>query len=249
MQEHRDMSMDEAKKMGAAAQFGEKYGEKVRVVAFDEDYSAELCGGTHVDATGQIGLFAIVSEGAIAAGIRRVEAVTGRVAEDHVRSGLDELDAVSSLLKHPKDPVQALEQVLRQNEVMRKELESLQQQQLNHKAAELAGQAEDLEGMKFIATRVEMDAKSAKDLAFKLKGMVSDLVLVLGHLAGGKPGITVIISENIVKEKGLHAGNMVRELAAHIKGGGGGQPFFATAGGKDPDGLEKAVTESRNMLK
>ena len=249
MQEHRDMSMEEAKKMGAAAQFGEKYGEKVRVVAFDENYSAELCGGTHVDATGQIGLFAIVSEGAIAAGIRRVEAVTGRVAEDHVCSVMDELDAVSSLLKHPKDTVQALEQVLRQNEAMKKELESLQQQQLNHKAAELSGQAEDLDGIKFIATRVEMDAKSAKDLAFKLKAMVPDLVLVLGHLSGRKPGITVIISENIVKEKGLHAGNMVRELAAHIKGGGGGQPFFATAGGKDPDGLEKAVEESRNMLK
>ncbi|MFP4690829.1 MAG: alanine--tRNA ligase [Bacteroidales bacterium] len=249
LQEHRDMSMDEARKMGAAAQFGEKYGEKVRVVAFDEDYSAELCGGTHVEATGQIGLFAIVSEGAVAAGIRRVEAVTGRVAEDHVRSRLDELDAVSNLLKHPKDAVQALEQLLRQNEVMRKELESLQQQQLNHKAAELAVRAEDLDGVKFIASRVEMDAKSAKDLAFKLKGMVPDLVLVLGHLAGGRPGITVMISENIVKEKGLHAGNMVRELAAYIKGGGGGQPFFATAGGKDPDGLEKALVESRNMLK
>ena len=235
--------------MGAAAQFGEKYGEKVRVVAFDENYSAELCGGTHVDATGQIGLFAIVAESAIAAGIRRVEAVTGRVAEDHVRSRLDELDAVSSLLKHPKNSAQALEQLLRQNEGMKKELESLQQQQLNHKAAELAGQAEDHGGMKFIATRVEMDAKSAKDLAFKLKGMVPDLLLVLGHLAGGKPGITVMISENIVKEKDLHAGNMVRELAAHIKGGGGGQPFFATAGGKDPDGLDKAIAESRNMLK
>ncbi len=248
MQEHRELSMEEAEKMGAVALFGEKYGEKVRVVAFDDKFSSELCGGTHVQATGQIGLFTIVSEGAIAAGIRRVEAVTGKTAEEHLRARREELQALHELLDQPKNSVKALTQLLEQHQSMKKQLISLQQQQLSRQVDELVREAENIDGINYIATRVDLDAKAAKDLAFQLKGRIGNLFLVIAHLADNKPGITIMISENLVKEKGFHAGNLVRELAQHIKGGGGGQPFFATAGGKDPGGLDKALQESRKLV-
>ncbi len=248
MQEHRDLSMEEAEQMGAVALFGEKYGEKVRVVAFDDAFSSELCGGTHVHATGQIGLFTIVSEGAIAAGIRRVEAITGKVAEEHLRGKREELQSLHELLDQPKNSVKALTQLLEQHQTMKKELMALQQQQLSRRVDELIRDAENINGINYIATRIDVDAKAAKDLAFQLKGRIDNLFLVIAHVSGNKPGITVMISENLVKDKGLHAGNLVRELAQHIKGGGGGQPFFATAGGKDPDGLDKALQESRKVV-
>ncbi len=248
MEEHRELSMQEAEQMGATALFGEKYGEKVRVVAFDDQFSSELCGGTHVHTTGQIGLFAIVSEGAIAAGIRRVEAVTGHAAEQFIRSKLDELEEIKRLLKYPKDSLLTLQQVLDQNEAMKKELAGFQQLQLKQLVDDLVRKAEDIHGVHFIATRVNMDAKAAKDLAFQLKGRVPNLFLVIGYEDGGKAGIAVMIAENLVQEKGLHAGNLVRELAVHINGGGGGQPFFATAGGKDPEGLDKVLAESKKIL-
>ena len=234
--------------MGAVALFGEKYGEKVRVVAFDDAFSSELCGGTHVHATGQIGLFTIVSEGAIAAGIRRVEAITGKVAEEHLRGKREELQSLHELLDQPKNSVKALTQLLEQHQTMKKELMALQQQQLSRRVDELIRDAENINGINYIATRIDVDAKAAKDLAFQLKGRIDNLFLVIAHVSGNKPGITVMISENLVKDKGLHAGNLVRELAQHIKGGGGGQPFFATAGGKDPDGLDKALQESRKVV-
>ncbi len=248
MEEHRDLSMEEAEQMGAVALFGEKYGKKVRVVAFDHAFSSELCGGTHVQATGQIGLFTIVAEGAIAAGIRRVEALTGKMAEQHMREKREELQAVYERLDNPKDSLSALDQLLKQYQEMRKQLMALQQQQLGRQVDELVKQAEQLNGVNYIATRVDMDARAAKDLAFQLKGRVDNLFLVIGHVAGHKPGITIMISESLVQEKGFHAGNMVRELAIHIKGGGGGQPFFATAGGKDPNGLDRALEESRKFI-
>ncbi len=248
MEDHHGLSMEEAEKMGATALFGEKYGEEVRVVSFDSDFSSELCGGTHVQATGQIGLFVIVSESAIAAGIRRVEAVTGLEAEKHIHSKLDELATLKSLLKHPKDNVRALQQLLEQNETMKKELSAMQQLQRKQFVDELVGRAEEINGVNFIAAQVNMDAKAAKDLAFQVKGKVPNLFLVIGHVAGDKPGIIVMIAENLVQERGLHAGNLVRELATHIGGGGGGQPFFATAGGKDASGLEKVLEECRKVL-
>ncbi|TVR42860.1 MAG: alanine--tRNA ligase [Bacteroidia bacterium] len=248
LEEHRELSMEEAEQMGATALFGEKYGEKVRVVAFDNAFSSELCGGTHVKATGQIGLFAIVSESAIAAGIRRVEAVTGRAAEEFVQSKIDELHSIKELLKHPKDSIKTLSQVLELNESMKKELAAMQQRQLQQMVDHLASNVESIHGVNYIGTRVSMDAKAAKDLAFKLKGKVDNLFLVIAHESEGKPGITIMIAENLVEQKGLHAGNLVRSLATHIKGGGGGQPFFASAGGSDADGLDKVLTESKKLI-
>ncbi len=248
MEEHRGLSMEEAGQMGATALFGEKYGEKVRVVSFGSDFSTELCGGTHVQATGQIGLFAIVSEGAIAAGIRRVEAVTGRAAEEFIRERLDELEKLKAMLKHPKDSFKALGQLLDQNEDMKKEISAMRQMQLGQVAERMAASAEYIEGINFVSGKLEMDPGSVKDIAFRLKGEVERLFLVIAHHTGGKAGITIMIAEELVREKGLHAGNLVRELASHIGGGGGGQPFFATSGGKDPSGLDRALSEARKKI-
>ncbi len=246
--EHRDIPLEEARRMGAVALFGEKYGERVRVVSFDPAYSTELCGGTHVHATGQIGLFKIVSEGAIAAGIRRVEAITGQAAEDWLTGKLEELEGLRVLLRHPRDSQKALRQLIDEQDSLKKKLESVERQQAGRLAGELAASAEMLGGAKYIAARLSMDPKSVKDLAFAVKEKVSDLFLVIAHESDGKPGITVMIAESLVKTRGLHAGNLVRDLARHIQGGGGGQPFFASAGGKDAGGLDKVLSESRKVL-
>jgi alanyl-tRNA synthetase len=248
MEEHRELGMDEARNMGAVALFGEKYGDKVRVIAFDKEFSAELCGGTHVETTGNIGLFKIVSEGAIAAGIRRVEAITGKAAEQYLNERLAALDAVKAELKNPKDVLTGVQQLLEQNEQLRKSLDAMQKQQARQMVGELADSAQHINGVNYIAASVKMDVQMAKDLAFEIRKQVNDLFLVLGHVADGKPGITVMISENLVKEKGLHAGNIVRNLAKNIQGGGGGQPFFATAGGRNADGIDKALQESRKLV-
>ncbi len=248
MEEHRELTMEEATQMGAVALFGEKYGDTVRVVSFDEKFSSELCGGTHVSATGQIGLFAIVSESAIAAGIRRVEAVTGRAAELFYQEKMDEIEQIKALLKHPKDNIAALQQMLQQQESFKKELHALQQIQRKQQSEQLLQHAEVIGDIHYIGARVGMDAKAAKDTAFQIKGKVPNLFLILAHEHEGKPGIVIMIDEKLVKDKGLHAGQMVGMLAKHIKGGGGGQPFFATAGGKDPGGLDQVLTESKKAL-
>ncbi len=248
MEEHRELTMEEAKKMGAVALFGEKYSDTVRVISFDEKFSSELCGGTHVNATGQIGLFTIVSESAIAAGIRRVEAITGRAAELFYQEKTDEIEHIRTLLKHPKDNITALKQMLQQQESMKKELQALQQTQRKQMLEELLQQNEAIGDIHYIGARVGMDAKAAKDMAFQIKGRLPKLFLILAHEHEGKPGIVIMIDEQLVKEKGLHAGQMIGTLAKHIKGGGGGQPFFATAGGKDPGGLDQVLIESKKAL-
>ncbi len=248
MEEHREISMDQASQMGATALFGEKYGEKVRVVAFDKNFSTELCGGTHVDQTGQIGLFTIVSESAIAAGIRRLEAVTGRAAENHYQEKLDELEAIRHLLRQPKDTTIAIRQLLEKNAEMEKQLELLQHEQLRQLVDQLVSKAENINGINYIGVKLGMDSRAAKDLAFQLKSKVDDLFLVIAHEFDGKPGIAVMLSEKLTVNKGFHAGNIVRELAKWINGGGGGQPFFASAGGKDTTGLDKVLSESRKMV-
>ena len=247
-EEHREMEMAEAQEMGAVALFGEKYGEKVRVISFNKDFSTELCGGTHVHSTGQIGLFRIVSEGAIAAGIRRVEAITGEEAEKFDNQKIRELESLRALLKNPKDAVHALEQLLEQNEMLRKKIEVIQKDQAGQMVEQVIRHAEQVEGVNFIAQKLEMDSKMAKDLAYAIREKMDDLFLVLGYVSEGKPGLLVMISEELTRSRGFHAGNIVRQLAGHIQGGGGGQPFFATAGGKNPGGLDKALAEAREML-
>ncbi len=247
-EEHRDISMEEARKMGAMALFGEKYGDRVRVIAFDDEYSAELCGGTHVHATGQIGLFKITNEGAIAAGIRRIEAVTGKLAEDFVNEKIAVLNQTREILKNPKDVTKAIEQLQKENEKLNKQVQELQKEQAMNMLDELKEKVQQLGNVNFIAVKLEVDNGMAKDMAFEMKKQMENLFLVIGHHAGNKPGITVMISDNLVKEKNLHAGNIVRELAKEIQGGGGGQPHFATAGGKNPDGLDKALEKARKFI-
>jgi alanyl-tRNA synthetase len=246
--EHRDLEMADAKKMGAVALFGEKYGDKVRVIAFDETFSTELCGGTHVASTGQIGLFKIVSEGAIAAGVRRIEAITGELAEDYVDSQIEELNQVRAILKNPKSAPKALEQVLEQSEALRKKMEALQKEQATNLVSDLSKSVENIGGVNFIGMVQEMDGKMAKDLAFAAKSQIDNLFLVIAHSHDGKPGLVVALSENVVTDRKFDASVIVRKLAQNINGGGGGQPHFATAGGKNVNGLEKAIAEARAML-
>jgi len=247
-EEHREMEMEKAREMGAMALFGEKYGDKVRVIAFDPDYSTELCGGTHVHSTGQIGFLKIVSEGAIAAGIRRIEAVTGKIAEDYLNEKLNTLNQVKELLKNPKDVVKSVEHLQAENDRLTKTINDLQKAQAKNLVSELVARVRKVGDINFIAAQLAIDTAMARDLAFELKKQVFNLYAVIAHLADGKPGVTVIISDNLVAEKGLHAGNIVRELAKEIQGGGGGQPHFATAGGKNPEGLKKVVESAEKFL-
>jgi len=246
LDEHRSVPMEKAKEMGALAFFGEKYGDSVRVVRFGE--SIELCGGTHVKATGQIGLFKIVSESAIAAGVRRIEAITADKAEEYFNEQLAIVDQLKALVRNPNDPLRAVQQLIDQQSELKKQLESLNAEKSGKLKDELAAKAEPVNGLNFIATRVDLDAQAIKDLAFALKAMVENLFLVLGNESDGKAGLTVMISDNLVAERQLNAGQIVRELAKNIQGGGGGQPNYATAGGKNPDGLSAAFDQAKKLI-
>jgi len=247
--EVREMPIELAKKTGAMALFGEKYGEVVRVVTFDVNYSIELCGGTHVSATGRIGLFKIVSEAAVAAGVRRMEAITSVRAEEFVNSRLTELQQVKELLGNPKETVKSVNELKSLNTELRKQNEALLREKAQLIKAELKVKLKIVNGINFISERIVLDSSEAiKDLSFELKNEINNLVMVLGAEVKGKPSLSVIISDNLVKEKKLNAGTMIRDLAKEIQGGGGGQPFYATAGGSNLSGLGKALEKARSLL-
>ena len=244
--EKRAIPMEEAQKLGALAFFGEKYGDKVRVIRFGD--SVELCGGTHVKATGQIGSFRIVSESAIAAGVRRIEAITAGKVEEYMAEQHSLIEGLKLLVKNPADPLKAVQQLMDQNNDLRKQLENLNNEKAGRLREELIQKAELINGVHYIASLTDLDGAAVKDLAFSIKNKVSNLFLVLGNEVDGKAGLSVMVSDNLVKERNLNAGQIVRELAKYIQGGGGGQSNFATAGGKDPGGLETALKQSRNYL-
>lgn len=239
LDEHRAIAMDAAVQMGALAFFGEKYGDKVRVIRFGD--SIELCGGTHVNATGQIGMIKIVSEGAIAAGIRRIEAITAAKAEEFVYEQESQLDALKQLVKSPTEPLKAVQQLLDQNSEMRKQLEALNRENALRLKDDLLKKVETVNGVSFLSTKINADASAAKEIAFAMKSSFENLFLVLGSENEGKATLSVLVSENLISSRNLNAGNIVRELAKSIQGGGGGQPGFATAGGKNPQGLDEAL--------
>lgn len=246
--EIKQMAIDEAKKKGAMALFGEKYGDIVRVVTMDKSFSIELCGGTHVKATGQIGMFKVTSESAIAAGVRRIEAVTAIKAEEFFKNKLKLLAEVNALLKNPADLVKSVQQLSEQNSELQKQVEALYREKAKSLKTELLAAALTLNGMKFISQKVNLDSGAAiKDLCFELK-QEDNTFIVLGAEVSGKPQLFVAVSDNLVKDKKLHAGNIVKELAKEINGGGGGQPFFATAGGTESKGLEKALEAAKKFL-
>ncbi|MDN3582861.1 alanine--tRNA ligase [Mucilaginibacter flavus] len=249
LKEERSVLYAEAITSGVTALFGEKYGEYVRVITFDDEFSKELCGGTHVQATGQIGFFKIIAESAVAAGVRRIEAITGVAAEMYINAQTALVNQLKDLLKNPKDLSKSVESLLDENSKLKKEIEKSILEKSSGLKNELAQKVEAINGVNFIAQKVALpNAEAIKNLAYQLKDIVSDLFLVLVADFDGKPSITVMIAENLVKEKGLHAGNIIKELAKEVKGGGGGQPFFATAGGSDVSGLDNVLVKAKSFV-
>jgi alanyl-tRNA synthetase len=243
--EKRSVPMEVAQEMGAIALFGEKYGDVVRVIQFDK--SVELCGGTHVNSTKEIGMFKIVSEGSVAAGIRRVEAITAEGAESYYTDLLDQLSLVKDLLKNPSDVVKAVQELIDKNAGLTKELAGFQKDQLKNVKSELLAAIENIGGINFVSAILEMDGSGIKDLCFQLKSEVDSLFAVIGGKSDDKATLSIMISEELAREKELHAGELVKESASLIKGGGGGQAFFATAGGKDPNGLGAAIDKVKEL--
>ncbi len=241
-----DVDINKAMEMGAMALFGEKYGEKVRVITFDPDYSVELCGGTHVEATGQIGLFKIISEGAIAAGIRRIEATSGANAEAFVDDQIDILKAIKGEFKNQGNTLAAVQNIIEQNKKLEKELEKLLKEKALQVSDDLFKEAEEINGILFISQKVDMDVNQAKDLGHKLRSMADNVYVVLALQTGDKVNLVVALSDELLK-KGMHAGNIIKQISQYIKGGGGGQPHLATAGGKDSNGIENAFNEAKNL--
>ncbi|MEY4522850.1 MAG: hypothetical protein RIT10_2035 [Bacteroidota bacterium] len=246
LDERRNFPINEAKKMGAMALFGEKYGDAVRVVKFGD--SVELCGGTHVGSTGAIGLFKITSESAVAAGIRRIEAITGATAEHYFRSKASLLDEISLHLKNPKDLSKAVEDLISKNNTLQKEIAIFQKEKAVLIKQELKQKIVNIEGINYLGEIVALDANSIKDILFQLKGEINNFFAVIGGDEGDKCTLNIIASDEVIANKGVNAGNMIRSAAKHIQGGGGGQPFFATAGGKNSRGLKDAIEEVKKLI-
>ena len=249
LKEQRNVRYPDAIASGVTALFGEKYGDYVRVITFDDNFSKELCGGTHVKATGEIGFFKILSESAVAAGVRRIEAITSFNSLNYIQEQSKMVQDVKDLLKNPKDLTKSIADLLEENNRLKKDQEKAVLQKASGLKQGLADKAQTINGINFIAERVELpNADAVKNLAYQIKDIVSDLFLVLAADIDSKPNLTVMLSENLVKEKGLNAGNIVRELAKEIQGGGGGQPFFATAGGKDVSGIDRALEKAKSFI-
>ena len=243
--EKRSVPMEIATEMGAMALFGEKYGDVVRVIQFGP--SVELCGGTHVNSSRDIGMFKIISEGSVAAGVRRIEAITADGAEAYYMNLLQEYNAVSALLKKPKDLAKSVQELIDKNSVLTKEVESLKKDKVKQIKTDLVNSIEDKGGIQFVSAILDLDGGGIKDLCFQLKAEKENLFAVIGGRSGGKATLSIVISDDLAKEKEFHAGNMVRESAKLIQGGGGGQPFFATAGGKDANGLSAAIDKVKEL--
>ncbi len=249
LNEQRNVPIDKAKSLGAMALFGEKYGDFVRVITFDPKFSVELCGGTHVSATGKIGLFKIISESSVAAGVRRIEAVTAEGAQEYVDGSLAVLNELKTLLKNPKDVSASLQNLIEEKHSLEKKLELMYQQQSNLLKDELALKAVKSNGHTLILEKVQApNADSLKNIAYALRNQFEDLLLVLAADVDSKPQVTVMIGEKLALTNKFHAGNMVKELAKEIDGNGGGQPFFATAGGKNLNGLDAVLVKAKTMF-
>ncbi len=247
--ERRNVPLEEARQAGAMMLFGEKYGDTVRMIGFGP--SVELCGGTHVGATGEIGLFRISSEGAVAAGIRRIEAETGPRAYDAITSEREVLRRTGEILKQPADLVKAVEELKATVAGLQKEVEGHRKAQAGALKKTLLGEIERPGGPGtpgMLVKEVPLDAGAVKDIAFQLKAEAAPLFAVLGSKAGGKPTLTCLITEELAQEKDWNAGQLIRELARHIQGGGGGQPFFATAGGKNAEGMADALAAAKALF-
>ena len=242
LQDHRDVAIEEAKKLGAIALFGEKYGDHVRVVQFGD--SVEFCGGCHAKSTGRLGLIRILSESSVAAGVRRIEAITGNAAEESVYAQEDILNNLKAFFNNAKDLTAAIHKTIEENDGLRKQVEEFMKEQVGRLREKLVASAQEIDGIHLVKSNIPMDIAPdvVKDLAFQISGTLPEHTFcVLGSHHDDKPLLTVMISKDLLAERKLHAGNIVREAAKLIKGGGGGAPHFATAGGKDLSGLDAAV--------
>jgi alanyl-tRNA synthetase len=249
LDERRNVPIQQALDLGATATFGEKYGDFVRLIIFDPKFSFELCGGTHVPSTGEIGLFKFTSEGSVSAGVRRVEAVTGEAALQLMRQQEESLNKIKELLKNPTDLIKAVEGLVEERNGLQKKIVALENEKLQSVKAELIAGMEKHKTFNLIVAKVNVPgADSLKQLSYELKDQVENLIAVLGADIAGKPQLSVFIADNIVQETGLNAGKIVKELAKEIRGGGGGQPFFATAGGSDASGLDTALTKAKELF-
>ncbi|MDB5227398.1 MAG: alanyl-tRNA synthetase [Bacteroidota bacterium] len=245
----KEMPTDEAMKLGAMALFGEKYGDMVRVVIMDEKYSIELCGGTHVGATGEIGLFKILSEGAVAAGVRRIEALSGEMALNYVNEKLKQLSELDEILKHPKDRIKQLQSLLDENVSLNKEIEKYQNEKVEIVKQQLRTKVSNRNNANVLVEKVEgVSAEGLKKIQFDLKNEFDNLFFAAATIINDKPFISVIISEDLVKSRNLNAGTMIKELAKAIKGGGGGQAFYATAGGTNVAGIDTVLKQAEELF-
>jgi len=248
LEEMRDIPQSKALELGAMALFGEKYGDLVRAIKFGD--SVELCGGTHVQATGEMGFFKIISESSIAAGIRRIEAVTGAKAEEFINQQFSLMKELGEMFKNPANLKKNVENLMAENSNMNSQVDGMRKNIMAIEKRNLVDSAIEFSGVSLIASRVKpILSDSLKDLAFQIKTELDDVVVVLGGDVNGKPQLAILISDNVLKERDLNAGNIVREAAKKMQGGGGGQPFFATAGGKNLDGLDVAIEEALNIVK
>lgn len=244
--EERAVPIEEARAKGARALFGEKYGDTVRVITFDPDFSIELCGGIHVPSTSVIGQFKITAESSVAAGVRRVEAITAQAAEDYINKKLAVLDEVNELLKVPKDISKAVGSLIEERADLLKKVEQFRQQAAKGLKSQLLNTVKAQGGSNLIIEQIEAEsADTIKQVAFDLRKELDSMILVLAANIGGKPQVLVMISDSLVESKKLNAGQIVRDLAKEIQGGGGGQAFFATAGGKNLEGLGSVVEKAQ----
>ena len=244
--EYRDTPLEEAKKMGAVALFGEKYGDKVRVISFGS--SCEFCGGIHATSTGRIGFFKIVSESSVAAGIRRIEALTGKHCEETIYTLEDTIRDLKAMFNNAKDLKSVIEKYIHEHDTMKKEMESFRQQTVTRWANRLVERAETINHIKVVKAVLPIDPASAKDIVFKVREAIPEnLVCVLGSTHENKPLLSIMLSDDMVKDHELNAGKIIREAAKLIKGGGGGQPHYAQAGGKDVEGINAAVDKVIEM--
>jgi alanyl-tRNA synthetase len=246
--EHREVPFEEAKKLGAIALFGEKYGDKVRVVRFGP--SCEFCGGIHASSTGRIGFFKITSESSVAAGIRRIEAKTGKEFEDLMYVLEDHVKAIRALFNNAKDLEGVIQKYISEHDQMKKEIDQFHAQAVERTKNYLMTEIRNINGVNVIARVIDMSPESVKDLVFQLRASVeAPFLSIIGSKFQDKPLLSIMMSDDLVKDHGLNAGQMIREAAKLIQGGGGGQPHYAQAGGKDVEGLRAAVDKVLELAK
>ena len=246
LEEFRQMPIEKAKEMGATALFGEKYGSEVRLIKFND--SLELCGGTHISNTHEIGMFTIISEAAVASGIRRIEAICGDAADAYFRDRSQKYEVASTLLKKPKDLELSIQDLIVKNQTLNKTIEGLYKEQSKRIKIELKNKIVEKNGINFLGANVELPSNSVKDILFQLKAEYNNFVGVIGNTEHVKCGIHIIISDNLVNERGWNASNWIKEVSAYIQGGGGGQPFYASAGGKNAAGIPKAIIDVEKKI-